>query len=297
MAAAGAIVGINGRDPARAGEIAGAIPNAFAAPFDITDLPGAAVAVDAIVARHGRLDCLVNNAAVRDRRAHAGHRGRGLPPRARDQLVAQYELSRVAARHMHGTRSGATRLVSSMVGAQSFQGDPAYVASKGGLEALMRALAVELGPKGVAANAIAPGFFLTEVNIEPFTQPHIVELGRRIPLRRFGQPEELVGAAIFLARMPRPTSRGRCSPSTRGSRSPCSRGASRRLAEEPRDRAVETRSGASRLVRCPTPGISTWRAPGIVSAMKRWTFTHGSSCSPTIRSVGTDSSRKPRASE
>jgi gluconate 5-dehydrogenase len=43
MAAAGAIVGINGRDPARAGEIAAAIPNAFAAPFDITDLPGAAV--------------------------------------------------------------------------------------------------------------------------------------------------------------------------------------------------------------------------------------------------------------
>jgi NAD(P)-dependent dehydrogenase (short-subunit alcohol dehydrogenase family) len=68
MAAAGAIVGINGRDPARAGEIAAAIPNAFAAPFDITDLPGAAVAIDAIVARHGRLDCLVNNAAVRDRR-------------------------------------------------------------------------------------------------------------------------------------------------------------------------------------------------------------------------------------
>jgi gluconate 5-dehydrogenase len=65
MAAAGAIVGINGRDPARAGEIAAAIPNAFAAPFDITDLPGAAVAIDAIVSRHGRLDCLVNNAAVR----------------------------------------------------------------------------------------------------------------------------------------------------------------------------------------------------------------------------------------
>ena len=86
-----------------------------------------------------------------------------------------------------------------MVGAQSFQGDPAYVASKGGLEALVRALAVELGPRGIAANAIAPGFFLTEVNVEPFTQPHIVELGRRIPLQRFGQPEELVGAAIFLA--------------------------------------------------------------------------------------------------
>jgi len=58
-----------------------------------------------------------------------------------------------------------------MVGPQSFHGDPAYVASKGGLEALMRALAVELGPKGIAANAIAPGFFRTEGNAPFFDQP------------------------------------------------------------------------------------------------------------------------------
>jgi len=68
MAAVGAVVGINGRDAERAEEIAKRIPGAFAAPFDITDLPGATDAVDSIVARHGRLDCLVNNAAVRDRR-------------------------------------------------------------------------------------------------------------------------------------------------------------------------------------------------------------------------------------
>ena len=62
MAAAGASVGINGRDAQRADEIAKRIPNAFAAPFDITDLSGATDAIDSIVARHGRLDCLVNNA-------------------------------------------------------------------------------------------------------------------------------------------------------------------------------------------------------------------------------------------
>jgi hypothetical protein len=65
----------------------------------------------------------------------------------------------------------------------------------------MRALAVELGPKGITANAIAPGFFLTDGNAPFFAQPRFVELGRRIPLRRFGRPEELVGAAIFLASM------------------------------------------------------------------------------------------------
>ena len=89
--------------------------------------------------------------------------------------------------------------ISSMVGPQSFNGDPAYVASKGGLEALMRALAVELGPKGIAANAIAPGFFLTEGNARFFGHPRVQDLARRIPLGRFGRPDELVGAAVFLA--------------------------------------------------------------------------------------------------
>jgi len=114
-------------------------------------------------------------------------------------LVAQYALSRVAARHMAARGQGRLVFISSMVGPQSFQGDPAYVASKGGLEALMRALAVELGDKGIAANAIAPGFFLTDRNAPFFAQPRIAELALRIPLQRFGRPDELVGAVIFLA--------------------------------------------------------------------------------------------------
>jgi len=199
MAAAGATVGVNGRDPERAGEIAKSIPNAFAAAFDITDLPAATEALDAIVARHGRLDCLVNNAAVRDRRALHDITADDFRRLIETNLVAQYELSRGAARHMVERGQGRLVFISSMVVPQSFHGDPAYMASKGGLEALMRALAVELGDKGIAVNAIAPGFFLTERNAPFFAKPSIAELARRIPLRRFGRPDELVGAAIFLA--------------------------------------------------------------------------------------------------
>jgi gluconate 5-dehydrogenase len=199
MAAAGAAVGINGRDPARAAEVANSIPNAFPAPFDITDMSAGAAAMGAIVARHGRLDCLVNNAAGRDRRALEDIAAEDFRRLIETNLVAQYELSRVAARHMAARGQGRLVFVSSMVGPRSFQGDPAYTASKGGLEALMRALAVELGPKGIAANAIAPGFFLTDGNAPFFSQPRVVELARRIPLQRFGRPDELVGAAIFLA--------------------------------------------------------------------------------------------------
>src|SRR5437899_6115707 len=197
MAAAGAVVGINGRDAERAGEIAKSIPNAFAAPFDITDLSAAAAAIDEIVARYDHLDCLVNNAAVRDRRPLQDITAADFRRLIETNLVAQSELSRLATRPM--AARGCLVFISSMVGPQSFQGDPAYVASKGGLEALMRALAVELGDQGIAANAIAPGFFLTERNAPFFSQPRIAELARRIPLRRFGRPDEIVGAAIFLA--------------------------------------------------------------------------------------------------
>ncbi len=199
MAAAGAAVGVNGRDAQRVDEVVKTIPNAFAAPFDLTDLRAATDAIDAIVAAHGRLDCLVNNAAVRDRRPLHEISANDFRRLIETNLVAQYELSRAAVRHMATQGQGRLVFISTMVVPQSFHGDPAYMASKGGLEALMRALAVELGPKGIAANAIAPGFFLTERNAPFFAQPRIAELARRIPLRRFGQPEELVGAAIFLA--------------------------------------------------------------------------------------------------
>jgi gluconate 5-dehydrogenase len=199
MAGAGALVGINGRDAQRVDEIAKSIPNAFAAAFDITDLRGATDAIDGIVARHGRLDCLVNNAAIRDRRPLRDISADDFRHVIETNLVAQYELSRAAVRHMAERGQGRLLFISSMVGPQSFRGDPAYVASKGGLEALMRALAVELGGKGIAANAIAPGLFLTERNAPFFSEPHIAELARRIPLGRFGRPDEIVGAAIFLA--------------------------------------------------------------------------------------------------
>ncbi|MGQ0675457.1 MAG: SDR family oxidoreductase [Rhodospirillales bacterium] len=199
MAAAGARVGINSRDAGLAKKAAERIPGAFPAPFDITDLAAADKAINAVAARHGRIDCLVNNAALRDRRPFQEIGAADLRKLLETNLVAAYEVSRLAAKHMAARKAGRLIFVTSMVGPQSFQGDPAYVSSKGGLASLMRALAVELGPQGITANAIAPGFFQTAANAGFFATSAVAELGKRIPLRRWGRPDELVGAAIFLA--------------------------------------------------------------------------------------------------
>ncbi|MCB1808655.1 MAG: SDR family oxidoreductase, partial [Candidatus Competibacteraceae bacterium] len=73
-------------------------------------------------------------------------------------------------------------------------------AAKGGVMALVKALAVELGPQGITCNAIAPGYFATEMNTALVENPEFSAwLESRVPLQRWAQPEEIAGAAVFLA--------------------------------------------------------------------------------------------------
>jgi gluconate 5-dehydrogenase len=90
--------------------------------------------------------------------------------------------------------------VTSIAGPFARAGDIAYTAAKGGLEALTRALAVELGRDGVRCNGVAPGYFATETNQAMVKSAAVNEfLQSRVPLRRWGQPPEIAGAAVFLA--------------------------------------------------------------------------------------------------
>ncbi|MEO6982334.1 MAG: SDR family oxidoreductase, partial [Edaphobacter sp.] len=115
-------------------------------------------------------------------------------------LTSVFQLSQLAARDMIPRGSGKIVTIASLL---SFQGGirvPAYAASKGGVAQLTKALANEWAPKGIQVNAIAPGYFATTntaaLQADETRNRQILE---RIPAARWGQPEDLAGAALFLS--------------------------------------------------------------------------------------------------
>jgi gluconate 5-dehydrogenase len=207
LAQAGATVWLNGRDADATQAAAQAItrdlpedsPRAQALPFDIADAAARARALAHIAATHGRLDILVNNVGQRDRRPLDAFVGDDILRLLDTNLVAPLLLARDAARLMPDGQ-GRIINITSIAGPISRAGDAAYTVSKGGLDAATRALAAELGPRGLTVNAVAPGYFATEANAAMSADPGVADwLLRRTSLGRWGQPAEIAGAVVFLA--------------------------------------------------------------------------------------------------
>lgn len=204
LAAAGAEVWLNGRDPAAIGWLCAELPGAHTLAFDITDAEAADRAFETL-AQAGGLDILVNNAGARDRRPLQDFDAQAVRALLNVDLVAPFELSRRAAGLMRAQnreqagRGGRILNITSIAGPLARAGDAAYTAAKGGLDALTRALAAELGADSITANAIAPGYFATEANAEMAADPQIAAwLKGRTSLGRWGRPDEIAGAAVFL---------------------------------------------------------------------------------------------------
>ncbi len=200
LASAGAFVWLNGRDAGPLETLAAELGAAAPLAFDVTD-GAAADAAFAHVAGEGGLDVLVNNVGVRDRRPLAAFDAAAVRALLEADLVAPFELARRAAGLMREQgRGGRIVNVTSIAGPLARAGDAAYTAAKGGLDALTRALAAELGADRITVNAVAPGYFATEANGEMAADPEIARwLAGRTSLGRWGEPREIAGAVVFLA--------------------------------------------------------------------------------------------------
>lgn len=168
--------------------------------FDVTDRAATEAAVQNAVETEGALDILVNNAAVQHRQPLVELADADWDRVIETNLTSCFVLARAAARHMLARSQGRIINTASIMGPLARPTVSAYVAAKGGLAALTRALAVELGPKGITCNAIAPGFFITDMNKTLVANPDFTAfVEARVPLGRWGEPNEIAGAAVFLA--------------------------------------------------------------------------------------------------
>lgn len=204
LAQAGAAIALNGRDELKldaAAEILRADEaRVTTAPFDVTDGAATSAAVIKLEAEFGPIDILVNNAGIQRRAPLAEMTELQWREVIDTNLTSAFLVARAVVPGMIARRSGKIINICSVMSEVSRPTIGNYAAAKGGLKMLTRAMAVEWAKHGVQSNAIAPGYFVTALN-KPLVEN--VEFNKwicgRTPAGRWGQPEELAGAAIFLA--------------------------------------------------------------------------------------------------
>ena len=183
---------------ARIGAALADFPGCRGAALDVNDLAAAEALIEAIVKEHGALHVLVNNAGItRDM----------LAMRLKDEdwdavldtnLKAVFRMSRAVMRPMMKQRYGRIVNITSVVGASGNPGQANYAAAKAGVAGMTRALARELGSRGITVNCVAPGFIATDMTAA-LGEEQQKALAAQIPLGRLGQPADIAAAVAYLA--------------------------------------------------------------------------------------------------
>ena len=196
LAAAGARVAINGRTSEAVDTVVAGIDGALAAPFDVTDEEAVWGAVDAL----GPVDVLVNNTGVTIRQPLVELELEDWQRLVDVNLTGAFLVARAIAPGMIERRSGKIVNVCSVMSELARPSTGAYAATKGALKMLTRTMCAEWGPHGIQANGIAPGWFRTDLT-EPLQADAAFDawLRARVPAGRWGEPDELAGAVVFLS--------------------------------------------------------------------------------------------------
>jgi 3-oxoacyl-[acyl-carrier protein] reductase len=171
---------------------------AFPVQLDVTDAALCARVAAAIKQRCGSLDVLVNNAGLTDEAPALAMEDAAWERVLAVCLTGAFHLARACAKFMVLGRWGRIVNISSVVARQGGRGQPNYAAAKAGLEGLTRALAIELAPRGILVNAVAPGVIATEMS-RPVLEQHGERVLSHILLGRVGRPGEVAGLVGLLA--------------------------------------------------------------------------------------------------
>jgi len=165
---------------------------------DVSDTAACAAAVERIAERTGRIDVLVNNAGIIRDNQLAAMSDEDVTAVLDTNVVGVFNMARAVVPHMIVQRSGRIINLSSVAGDKGGRGQTNYAASKGAINAFTRALAVELAPRKVTVNAVAPGVIETEMS-QDVREMAGDDVKSRILLKRYGKPEEVAYAVWFLA--------------------------------------------------------------------------------------------------
>ena len=204
LAQAGARVVLNGRDAGRLAAVAAGLAeaglDAEIAAFDVADAAAVEAGVAGIEDRLGPISVLVNNAGISLRGPSADFPDATWREVMATNLDAVFWAARAVGRRMVARGAGKVINVGSMLGERARPNTAAYVASKGAVHMLTRALCAEWAGRGVQVNALAPGYIETDLTRALVDNPEFTAWVRgRTPAGRWGRMEDLVGAAVFLA--------------------------------------------------------------------------------------------------
>jgi gluconate 5-dehydrogenase len=204
LAGAGARIVLNGRDVTKLTNAAGTLSAEGAQvetlAFDATNHDAVRSAIDAFEADRGPIDILINNAGMQHRTPLEDFPADGFERLLQTNIASVFHVGQACARHMIKRGAGKIINIASVQTALARPGIAPYTATKGAVGNLTKGMATDWAKYGLQCNAIAPGYFDTPLNAALVQDPEFSAwLEKRTPAGRWGNVEELVGAAVFLS--------------------------------------------------------------------------------------------------